>query len=136
MELYTKTCGSDHEVTLYNFTTHGVTVPAGFKSDGASCPRLFWAIIPPFKRTKKAAFVHDYLCSVAKNKYDRRAADCLFYMILRRNGINIVRATIGYIGVRIGALIGIGVRYKYWASPIKNFIEEIKATNWLFKGDL
>jgi hypothetical protein len=42
------------------------TVPAGFKSDLASIPRLFWAILPPFGRYSKAAVIHDYL--LANNK--------------------------------------------------------------------
>ncbi|HIE98682.1 MAG TPA: DUF1353 domain-containing protein, partial [Fuerstia sp.] len=40
-----------------------VVVPAGFVSDGASIPRLFWAIIgPPIGSSHLLpAIVHDYL---------------------------------------------------------------------------
>jgi hypothetical protein len=136
MELYTVTDGNNHEITFRDFTTHGVTIPSGFRSDGASAPRPFWWVIPPFKGTKKAAFIHDYLCSIAKDKYERRAADCLFYIILIHCGLSKVRASIGYLGVRIGALMGIGVHYSHWATPIWKFIRELKALNWLFSERL
>jgi len=55
MELKTVTEGSEgKERTLEDFTVHGVTVPAGFLFDGASAPRIFWAIIPPFFKTKES----------------------------------------------------------------------------------
>lgn len=38
-----------------------VRVPAGFETDFASIPRLFWNILPPTGRYAKAAVVHDYL---------------------------------------------------------------------------
>ena len=112
MELITTTTeDSRYEVLLEDFTAHGVTVPRGFKFDGASSPRIFWSIIPPMRETTKASCVHDYLCSIAKNKEDRKKADRLFYVMLREANLNIVRCLIGYLGVRIGALLGIGVRY-------------------------
>lgn len=39
-----------------------ITVPAGFITDFASIPRVFWRILPPWGRYGKAAVVHDYLC--------------------------------------------------------------------------
>src|SRR5262249_18377967 len=38
-----------------------VTVPAGFVSDLASVPRVFWSLIPKTGRYAYAAIVHDYL---------------------------------------------------------------------------
>jgi len=112
MELKTITEGYDKERTLEDFTAHGITVPGGFLFDGASAPRIFWGIIPPFKRTKKAAVIHDWLCRKAECKEDRMKADGLFYEMILESGISRTRAKIGYWGVRIGALIGIGVHYK------------------------
>ncbi len=38
-----------------------VRVPAGFRTDFASVPRLFWRILPPWGPYARAAVVHDYL---------------------------------------------------------------------------
>lgn len=112
MELLTRT-DDDPKVLilLEDFTIHGVTVPKGFRFDGASAPRLFWSVIPPMRETTKASCVHDYLCRTAKSKEDRRKADRLFFKMLREANLNIFRCLIGYLGVRIGAFLGIGVYY-------------------------
>jgi hypothetical protein len=39
-----------------------VEVPAGYLSDGASVPRVFWDLIPPWGAYGQAAVVHDWLC--------------------------------------------------------------------------
>ena len=39
-----------------------VSVPKGFKSDGASVPRALWSIYPPFGKYLEAAVVHDWFC--------------------------------------------------------------------------
>lgn len=39
-----------------------VTVPAGYLTDGASVPRLFWSLLPPWGSYGQAAVVHDLLC--------------------------------------------------------------------------
>ena len=36
-------------------------VPAGFVTDFASIPRLFWRVLPPTGSYGKAAVIHDYL---------------------------------------------------------------------------
>lgn len=38
-----------------------IRIPAGFTYDGASVPRLIWAIIDPLDLSEAAALVHDYL---------------------------------------------------------------------------
>lgn len=39
-----------------------VTVPRGYLTDGASVPRVFWNIIPPWGDYGQACVLHDYLC--------------------------------------------------------------------------
>lgn len=39
-----------------------VTVPAGYLTDGASVPRAFWSLLPPWGPYGQAAVVHDLLC--------------------------------------------------------------------------
>lgn len=113
MQLYTRTdTDPSIEVTIRDFTTHGITVPANFHTDGASSPRFLWSIIPPFKRVKKAAVVHDWMCKNAKNAKDRKAADKLFHTMLLEAGLSRLRCRLGYMGVRAGAKMGIGIYYK------------------------
>jgi hypothetical protein len=45
-----------------------IVAPAGFRSDGASVPRIFWNLFPPFHRYLLAAIVHDHLCVQGKSK--------------------------------------------------------------------
>lgn len=39
-----------------------VYVPAGYLTDGASVPQIFWSLIPRWGLYGQAAVVHDYLC--------------------------------------------------------------------------
>jgi hypothetical protein len=45
---------------------HWVEIPLGFLTDGASVPRLFWNLLPPWGQYGNAAIVHDYLCENLK----------------------------------------------------------------------
>jgi hypothetical protein len=95
--------GNGNEMLLEDFIAHGITVPAGFVTDGASTPVAFWWLIPPFKRTKRAAVVHDYLCRNAETFGQRTFADKLFKVMLIEDGLSTIRAHLGYLGVRLGA---------------------------------
>lgn len=58
-----------------------ITMPAGFLTDGASVPRIFWPIFQPFGEYFPAAILHDFLyskSSTAKFPYSRKQADDLF----------------------------------------------------------
>ena len=59
-------------------------IPAGFVSDGASIPRMFWSIItsPFHPKVIKRAFQHDYLYRVhivPKDRADRKFKKGLIY---------------------------------------------------------
>ena len=62
--------GADHWRVMDDFrfyigdSTEGgwVFVPAGYLTDGASVPRLFWNVIPPWGSYGQAAVVHDIVC--------------------------------------------------------------------------
>ena len=43
-----------------------IVVPAGYESDGASVPRVFWSFFPPSGQYTKAAILHDWLCDTRK----------------------------------------------------------------------
>jgi hypothetical protein len=77
-----------------------ITVPAGFKTDFASVPRLFWRIIPPWGRYSAAAVVHDYLYET--NSVDRAEADQIFLELMKRLGVPLWKRQLMYRAVRIG----------------------------------
>lgn len=63
--------GADHWRILHDFHFYlgekddkqgWVSVPAGYLTDGASVPRLFWSLIPPWGKYGQAAIVHDIVC--------------------------------------------------------------------------
>lgn len=65
-----KILGADHWRVVREFryfigsenSKRWITVPAGYLTDGASVPRIFWSIIPPWGAYGQAAVVHDILC--------------------------------------------------------------------------
>lgn len=62
-----KILGKDHWRILTPFSyridaERHVSVPAGYLTDGASVPQLFWNMIPPWGKYGQAAVVHDLLC--------------------------------------------------------------------------
>jgi len=84
-----------------------ITVPAGFLTDGASVPRVFWNILSPFGSYFPAALIHDYLYSkVSIWKLTRKQADQLFLEAMKNVGVGwLTRHTI-YRAVRLGGWKG------------------------------
>lgn len=72
------------EVTRYRLRDameiHGIRIPKGFTTDGATVPRLFWFLFPPVDRYFPAAVVHDYLLTTGVSW---RVANRHFRRILR-----------------------------------------------------
>lgn len=94
----------------------GEIIPAGFEFDGASCPRIFWRIVPPFKNLECSAR-HDWDCAKARRqrslgfekearaerkKADKRYKKCIGKHDNRLNGF------IAWSGVRVGSWSGSG----------------------------
>lgn len=69
-----------------------ITVPAGFVTDFASIPRVFWTALPPTGKYGKAAVVHDYLYVIGGNlppdKFTKADADRIFYEAMGILGVN------------------------------------------------
>jgi hypothetical protein len=84
----------------------GVIVPAGFKSDGASVPRVFWPTVFPNDDRKAlfAAVFHDFLYRTHPGIWTRSESDSVFFELLRMGGVSYIRAVRAYIGVRIGGV--------------------------------
>ena len=79
------------------------TIPAGFKSDGASVPCFFWRVVfpPGDHRAMRAAFAHDYIYRIHPDGWTRAEADRMFYELLIKGGIPEIRARLAYLGVRL-----------------------------------
>lgn len=71
--------GDGKYILLEVFRYKGITIPKGYKTNGADIPRVFWSFIPPFSPLLLPAIIlHDYLCSLGEYK----KADKWFKMIL------------------------------------------------------
>ena len=81
----------------------GITVPAGFSSDGASVPRFFWRLVfpPGDNKALRAAFVHDFLYRTHPEGWLREAADLMFLKLLTEDGMPKFRAVLAWLGVRL-----------------------------------
>lgn len=75
-----------------------VTVPAGFVTDLASVPRLFWDILPPFGTYTRATVVHDYLYRTQLLPRDK--ADRILLQAMVACGTGLLARTIIYWNVR------------------------------------
>jgi len=101
---------------LDDWNCDGEIIPKGFKFDGASSPRVFWRVIPPF-RNLEASCKHDFDCekarqlmidgkeplaraarSVADKDYSAKISKCDGWLI----------GFIAWLGVRVGSMIGSG----------------------------
>lgn len=81
-----------------------VIVPQGFVCDGASVPRFFKDFICPQidSRTVAAAILHDYIYRTPHILVSRANADYYFYKFSRMDGFPFGKASLAYLGVRIG----------------------------------
>jgi len=111
-----------------------ITIPAGFSTDLASVPRIFWWFLPPTGAYEKAAVVHDEGCVELARAYREKQAprmsardvDGLFLRILRE--ADDYACQVGddagripgwkrhalWIGVRWGALLNPARRVGWW----------------------
>lgn len=81
-----------------------ICVPAGFITDFASIPRLFWRLEPPLGRAGKAAVVHDYLYKTKglDGKYTRARCDAIFREAMGVSGIPWLKRQAMWAAVRAG----------------------------------
>lgn len=92
------------EPLFYQDKKYGlIKVPAGFKTDLASVPRIAWRIVnSSTPGTRRPAVVHDYIYTQLTNYFSRKQADKIFYRALRECGVNYLLANAMYFAVRIG----------------------------------
>ena len=99
-----ETCLELLEDLTYVLDTEVVIIPKGFISDGASVPWLFHDFICPNldSRTVASAFLHDYIYRTPTVNISRADADFYFYKISRMDGFPFRKASLAYLGLRIG----------------------------------
>ena len=80
------------------FIYKNIKIPKGFRSDGASVPRIFWCLFPP-NRTDylPCAIIHDYLC----DKEEYKKADECFKQCLEDLKVDKFSRTLMYYAVRV-----------------------------------
>lgn len=85
-----------------------VRIPNGYLTDGASVPRIFWNIIPPWGKYGQAAILHDYLCEylqveTAEGKRDitRKECDAIFLEAMLVLGVPKAKARMIHSGVAL-----------------------------------
>lgn len=77
-------------------------VPKGFVTDGASCPRILWALCSPVAGPfGQGAILHDWLYNVESPLVPRFVADLMLYYIGRYRKANIIRAILVKWGVNL-----------------------------------
>lgn len=84
-----------------------IDVPAGFVTDFASIPRMFWSWLPKTGEYAKAAVVHDWLYFAGHVKgvgaIERSFADEVFRDAMADLGVPGLRRKLMWLAVRLGA---------------------------------
>jgi hypothetical protein len=93
-------------------------VPAGFRTDFASVPRVVTWLVPRFGAYTLAAILHDWLVTtgIRTGVVSAREADGLFRRVMRESGVPVLRRWLMWAGVRWGALTDERRRPGWWAS--------------------
>jgi hypothetical protein len=81
-------------------------VPAGFRTDLTTVPRVVVWLVPRWGLYTRAAVLHDWLCTVGirTRAVTARDADGIFRRVLRESGVPVLRRWLMWCGVRWGAL--------------------------------
>ena len=77
-----------------------VLVPAGFITDFASIPRIFWSALRPDGEYAYAAIIHDYL--YWEQRVSRETADNIFREVLKDFNVDTITTLAIYNAVRVG----------------------------------
>ena len=111
-----KPFGKDQFETVEKFKYKDVEIPAGYITDGASIPRIFWCIFEPHSpEYLTASVLHDYLTDKALKLYkelgdnsDFKVADDTFRELLELLGVSKWKIMLFYYSVRAYHIIKYG----------------------------
>lgn len=76
-----------------------IEVPAGFITDLATIPRIFWVLLPPDGKYAKAAIIHDWMYDNALRT--KKEADLIFLDGMAVLGVPKWKRTVMYLAVRL-----------------------------------
>jgi hypothetical protein len=95
------------DALVYRGNRDRFVVPAGFRTDFATVPRLVVWLVPRFGAYTLAAILHDWLCTegIRSGAVTSREADGLFRRVMRESGVPVLRRWLMWCGVRWGALV-------------------------------
>ncbi|MCR6736573.1 MAG: DUF1353 domain-containing protein [Afipia sp.] len=87
---------------------HMIEVHKLFETDGASVPRIFWALLPTWGKYSRAAVVHDYLYNELREGTEphpeaptRQRADAIFLEAMAVCGVGFMTRWIMWAAVRV-----------------------------------
>ena len=91
---------------VYRGRSQRFVVPAGFRTDFASVPRVVTWLFPRFGAYTLAAILHDWLVTegLRTGVVTSRQADGIFRRVMRESGVPVLRRWLMWAGVRWGAL--------------------------------
>lgn len=93
-----------------------IKIPAGFVTDFASVPRLFWNALPPWGKYGKAAVVHDYCYRTGC--LSRKKCDQIFLEGMRVLGVPFWKRHVMYWAVRLFG--GYAYKGRSYTSPVQS----------------
>ncbi len=111
-----------------------IRVEAGFDTDYASVPRVFWAIYPPDGEYRAAAVIHDFLYwaqsyTEGHPPIVREQADTVFLEALYACGVPWLRRHILHKSVRLGGWVAWNKRAKEIAAERNTTSQPQQETN-------
>lgn len=81
---------------------HTIRVPAGYVTDSATIPQIFWRIYSPFyTEARWASCVHDFIYSDLYTIFTKEIADNLLRMMMIHDGASEFTACVFYRAVRL-----------------------------------
>ena len=103
---------------VYRGRSQRFVVPAGFRTDFASVPRVVTWLFPRFGAYTLAAILHDWLVTegLRTRAVTSREADGIFRRVMRESGVPVLRRWLMWAGVRWGALANEQRRRGWWIS--------------------
>ena len=103
---------------VYQGRKQRFVVPAGFRTDFASVPRVVTWLVPRFGAYTLAAILHDWLVTegLRTGVVSPNDADGIFRRVMRESGVPVIRRWLMWAGVRWGALSNPRRRAGWWRS--------------------
>ena len=91
-----------HAIQFHCADGRDITVPAGYRTDFASVPRLFHRIVSPVGRHGKAAIIHDWLCDESPKTTSYKDAAAIFDEAMDALGVSWTRRKLMVMAVKLG----------------------------------